>query len=121
MDVDQLKTACLGKHGVTADFPFGPETQVFRVMGKIFALIPLDASPRINLKCDPGWAELLRQTYPAVTPGYHMNKRHWNTVLCDGTISDTEIDEMIEHAYAIVVKGLKRAEREQLEKLSPNA
>jgi predicted DNA-binding protein (MmcQ/YjbR family) len=117
MNVEQLRLACLGKRGTSSDFPFGPETLVFRVMGKIFALIPLDASPRINLKCDPGWAEILRQTYSAVTPGYHMNKRHWNTVLLDGTIPDGEIDEMIDHAYLLVVKSLKRADREQLEKL----
>jgi predicted DNA-binding protein (MmcQ/YjbR family) len=84
-------------------------------MGKIFALIPLDASPRVNLKCDPTLATILRETYPAVTPGYHMSKIHWNTILLDGSISDDELLEMVDHAYDQVVKGLTKKDRALLE------
>jgi predicted DNA-binding protein (MmcQ/YjbR family) len=116
MDIEALKTYALVKKGVTQDFPFGDDVLVLRVMGKIFALIPLDVSPRVNLKCDPAWAEILRQTYPAVTPGYHMNKRLWNTVLLDGSIPDDEVFEMVDHSYGEVVKGLKKVDRDKLSK-----
>lgn len=114
MDIETLKAYALGKKGTSFDFPFGDDVVVLRVMGKIFALIPLNTAPRVNLKCEPMWAEVLRQTYPAVTPGYHMNKQHWNTIMLDDSIPDDEILEMVDHAYEQVVKGLKRAEREKL-------
>jgi len=114
MDMQLIKDYCAAKKAATSDFPFGEDTLVYRVMGKIFALIPLDASPRMNLKCDPEFAEILRQTHLAVTPGYHMNKKHWNTILIDGSISDDEILEMIDHSYDVVAKGLTKAEREKL-------
>jgi predicted DNA-binding protein (MmcQ/YjbR family) len=117
MNIETIKNYCAAKKAVTSDFPFGEDTLVYRVMGKIFALIPLDASPRMNLKCDPAFAEILRQTHPAVTPGYHMNKKHWNTILIDGSIPDDEILEMIDHSYDVVVKGLTKAEREKLKQL----
>lgn len=117
MDNETLKTYALGKKASTHDFPFDEETLVLRVKNKIFALIPLNASPqRVNLKCDPAWADILRQTYSAVTPGWHMNKQHWNTVLFDDTIPDDEILEMVDHAYAQVVKGLPKKDREALQK-----
>jgi predicted DNA-binding protein (MmcQ/YjbR family) len=119
MDIETIKAYCAAKKGVTSDFPFGDDTWVYRVMGKIFALIPLDASPRMNLKCDPAFAEILRQTYAAVTPGYHMNKKHWNTILVDDTIPDDEILEMIDHSYEVFAKGLTKAERGKL-KAMPN-
>lgn len=115
LDTATLRAHCLNKKGTTEEFPFGDDVRVLKVMGKMFALIPLDDPPRISLKCDPGWAELLRSAYPAVQPGYHLNKRHWNTVTSDGTIPDDEILEMIDHSYNLVVKGLKKADRQALE------
>ena len=113
MDAASLKEYCMRKKGVTTDYPFDPEVQVFRVMGKIFALFPGDG-PSVNLKCDPTFAEVLRQTYAEVTPGYHMNKRHWNTIKLDGNIPDDEIFEMVDHSYEQVVKGLTKKQREGL-------
>ena len=115
---DKLRAYCGAKKGALEDFPFGEETLVFKVMGKMFALMPLDVPPNkphtINLKCDPELAQVLRQTYPAVQPGYHMNKQHWNTIICDGSIPDDEIYEMIDNSYTLVVKSLKKADREKL-------
>lgn len=114
MNLETLKAHALAKKGTSFDFPFDNETLVIRVMGKIFALAPVHGSS-VNLKCDPNWAEVLRQTYPAVKPGYHMNKWHWNTIMLDGSISDDEILEMVDHAYEQVVKGLTKKQREGLQ------
>jgi predicted DNA-binding protein (MmcQ/YjbR family) len=118
IDLDTLRAYCRSKTGVVEDFPFGEEALVFKVMGKMFALLHLDVeegeAPDINLKCDPGLAEILRGTYPAVQPGYHMNKRHWNTVTVDGSIPDEEVYEMIDNSYDLVVRGLKKADRQKL-------
>lgn len=114
MDIEALKAHAFTKKAVTQDMPFGDDVLVLRVLGKIFALIPLNTSPRVNLKCDPDWAEVLRQTYPAITPGYHMNHRLWNTVLLDGSIPDDEILEMLDHSYDQVVKGLPKKTRDTL-------
>lgn len=120
MDRTALRDYCLSKKGAVAEFPFGPEAEVFKVADKMFGLVPTDADPpTISLKCDPTLAEMLRQTYAAVIPGYHMNKRHWNTVTVDGSIPDDEVFEMIDHSYELVVRGLKKAEREKLEGNSP--
>ena len=121
MNLDELRTACIQKKGAQASYPFGEGTLVFKVMGKIFALMPDNLAdgdgPRINLKCDPELATILRQTYDAVKPGYHMNKRHWNTVYVDGTIPDDEILEMIDHSYDLVVANLPRRSRLQLQEI----
>jgi predicted DNA-binding protein (MmcQ/YjbR family) len=114
MDRKALCHYCLNKAGTTAEFPFGPEAEVFKVMGKMFALIPTDSPLSISLKCDQALAEILRQTYPAVTPGYHLSKKHWNTVLVDGSVPEDEVLEMIDHSYSLVVNGLKKADREKL-------
>jgi predicted DNA-binding protein (MmcQ/YjbR family) len=115
MDNETLKAYGLAKKGTSSDSPFGDDVVVLRVMGKIFALIPLNIKPeRVSLKCDPIWAEVLRQTYPAVTPAYHMNKKHWNSILFDDSVPDDEILEMVDHAYEQVVKGLTKKERGQL-------
>lgn len=114
MDRTALRDYCLSKAGTTAEFPFGPEAEVFKVIGKMFALIPMDAPLSISLKCDPALAEILRQTYPAVIPGYHLSKKHWNTISIDGSVPDDEVLEMIDHSYDLVVKGLKKSERERL-------
>jgi predicted DNA-binding protein (MmcQ/YjbR family) len=110
-----LRDYCLSKKGTSEDFPFGDDTRVLRVMGKLFALMPVGAHPaRMNLKCDPAWALVLRETYPSITAGYHMNKAHWNTITADGTIPEDLVYEMIDHSYSIVVKGLPKHAKEQL-------
>lgn len=110
-----LRAACAAKPGSREELPFGPDTLVFKVGGKMFALCTLDREPlRVNLKCDPELAELLRGGYDAITPGWHMNKRHWNSVILDGSLPDGLVEEMIDDSYALVVKGLSRAQREAL-------
>ncbi len=114
MDRNDLRNYCLSHAAAVEDFPFGDGVAVMKVMGKMFALIPIDAPPRISLKCEPTLAEILRQTYPAVTPGYHLNKRHWNSIEVDGSIPDDEIRDMIDTSYDLVVKSLPKTQREQL-------
>lgn len=109
---------CLKQTGAIEEFPFGPDARVYKVMGKMFALIPVDGPVRISLKCDPTLARILRDTYPAVQPGYHLNKRHWNTVLVDGTVSDQEILEMIDNSYDLVVEKLSKKDRGRLAKMT---
>ena len=120
LTIEELAIYCLNKKAAEKTFPFGPDTVVYKVMGKMFALHssnePVD-SPSVNLKCDPDWSIMLRQHYTAVAPGYHMNKKHWNTVTLDGTIPGDEIREMIDHSYTLVVKSLKRSDRDQLAEL----
>ncbi|MHA6765035.1 MmcQ/YjbR family DNA-binding protein [Streptacidiphilus sp. PAMC 29251] len=108
-----LKIACLKFNGAEETFPFNPETSVFKVGGKVFALTALDSEPlKVSLKCDPEVALSLRETYPAITGGWHLNKRHWNTVTIDGSIPDTLLREMVEDSYDLVVAKLPR--RQQL-------
>lgn len=115
MDVDAFRAHCLGKAGVTEGSPFGPEHIVFKVGGKMFALLAFEEiPPSANLKCDPDLALELRDRYEEVRPGYHMNKKHWNTVQIDGAISQTELAKMIDHSYELVVKALSKAQRERL-------
>ncbi|MFE9426903.1 MmcQ/YjbR family DNA-binding protein [Kitasatospora sp. NPDC006697] len=110
---DELKAACLELTGAEETFPFGPETSVFKVGGKVFAISALDGEPlRISLKCDPDLAVRLRADYPAITGGWHLNKRHWNTVLLDGSVPRRLVDEMIEDSYDLIVAKLPR--RQQL-------
>lgn len=109
MDLEQFREYCLSKHGATEGTPFGPTVLVFKVSGKMFALAALDEMPaRANLKCDPDWALELRDRYEQVTPGYHMNKKHWNTVEIEGGIPDLELRKMIDHSYDLVAKGLRK-------------
>lgn len=118
MDVEALRAYCLAKSGATESFPFDEETLVFKVANKIFALLSLNDVPtRVNLKCAPERAIELRETYDAVQPGYHMNKRHWNTVILDGTIPANEVREMIDDSYNLIVKSLRKADRERMQKL----
>jgi predicted DNA-binding protein (MmcQ/YjbR family) len=118
MELELLRAYLLEKKGAFEDFPFGPEVMVFKVRGKIFAVVFLEDSPlSLNLKCDPDLAMHLREFYEAVQPGYHMNKKHWNTVFLDGSIPDDEVFAMIDESYELVVKGLKKADRLRLEKL----
>jgi predicted DNA-binding protein (MmcQ/YjbR family) len=115
VDADTLRRACLGRTGSSETFPFNPETSVFKVAGKIFALSALGRDPlAVSLKCEPGLAEQLRATYPAVRPGYHLNKRHWNTVDLDGSLPDRLVLDMIEDSYDLVVAALPRRVRDGL-------
>jgi predicted DNA-binding protein (MmcQ/YjbR family) len=109
VNLEQFREYCLSKSHATEDTPFGPEVLVFKVGGKMFALAALDEVPtRVNLKCDPDLALELRDRYEQVTPGYHMNKRHWNTVEIEEGVPDAELRKMIDHSYDLVVKGLPR-------------
>ncbi|GAA4523127.1 MmcQ/YjbR family DNA-binding protein [Amycolatopsis samaneae] len=115
MKAAELKKVCLELTGAREEFPFGEENSVFKVAGKMFALSPLRQRPlRVSLKCDPDVAVQLRGQYPAVTAGYHLNKRHWNTVLLDGSVPDGLVREMVEDSYDLVVAGLPRREQEKL-------
>lgn len=115
MNIESISEYCRKKKGITEDFPFDEDTLVIRVMNKIFLLASLEKVPlQINLKCDPEYAVELRERYDSVQPGFHMNKSHWNTVIIDGTISVSELKEMIDHSYEQVVKGLKKADKAKL-------
>jgi len=105
VNIETLRDYCISKEGVTESFPFGDDTLVFKVIGKIFALANLEGDLTVNLKCDPSVALELRERHPSVIPGYHMNKKHWNTVLCDGTVPDREVFEWIDHSYELVKKS----------------
>jgi len=115
MDLAEFREYCLTKPGAREGTPFGPDVLVFKVGGKMFALAALDEVPAtVNLKCDPDLALDLRDRYEQVRPGYHMNKKHWNTIEIEGGIPAVELRRMIDHSYALVVKGLpKRARRNQ--------
>ncbi len=111
----QLRDNCLAFAGAKETFPFGPETSVFKACGKMFALSQLAAtSLRVSLKCEPWLATELRAAHAAVLPGYHLNKRHWNTVVIDGSLSDNAIRDMIEDSYDLVVSNLPMAQRRAL-------
>jgi len=109
MQFESIRKYLLNKRGAYEEFPFGPSVIVFKVIGKMFALIPLEKTPlRINLKCDPDLALHLRAAYGAVQPGYHMNKKHWHTIILDGSIPNDELLAIIDDSYDLVVKGQKK-------------
>ena len=115
MKPSELRDRCLALPGAEETFPFGPENSVFKVAGKIFALTRLDGTPlRISLKCEPSLAEQLRAAHAAVIPGYHLNKRHWNTVIIDGSLAPGAIGDMIEDSYDLIVSKLPRTRRRAL-------
>jgi predicted DNA-binding protein (MmcQ/YjbR family) len=115
MDSAELRDHCLSFPGTREEFPFGPETSVFKVADKMFALSRLTEQPvRVSLKCEPPLAEQLRAAHAAVIPGYHLNKRHWNTVIVDGSLPDEMITAMVEDSYDLVVSKLPRARRRAL-------
>ncbi len=112
MDIEEFREYCLSKPAATEDTPFGPDNIVFKVGGKMFALAALDeVPPAVNLKCDPDLALELRDRYAQVRPGYHMNKKHWNTVELDGVIPGSEIRKMVDHSYDLVAKSLPKSRR----------
>lgn len=115
MRAAQLRDLCLALPGVEETFPFSPGTSVFKVAGKMFALSQLDADPlAVSLKCEPLLAEQLREAHPAIRPGYHLNKRHWNTVTIDGSLPDQMIYDLVEDSYDLVVSRLPAATRRSL-------
>ena len=114
MNIETLRDYCLKKEGVTESFPFDESTLVFKVMNKMFALTDLEGPFSINLKCDPIKAIDLREEFTAVMPGYHMNKRHWNTVVIDGSIGDDMIYQWIDDSYHLVVMSLPKKIRMEL-------
>ena len=113
MNIETLREYCLSKKGVTEGFPFGETTLVFKVMDKMFLLVSLNASPlQFNAKCDPDKAIELREEYDAVQPGYHMNKKHWNTITVDGSAPNKKLKEWIDHSYQLVAeKNPKKAKK----------
>jgi predicted DNA-binding protein (MmcQ/YjbR family) len=115
MELEKLRQTLLEKKATTEETPFGPQALVYKVLGKMFALVAWEEDPlSISLKCDPDFALALRAQYPAVIPGYHMNKKHWNTITLDGSIPEEQILEMIDDSYQLVVKGLKKEDRDKL-------
>ena len=126
MDYNTTRDYLLGRPEAAEDFPFYPDVAVFKICGKMFATLSMDKAddgtpaPHMNLKCDPQEAQMLRDIFPAVKAGYHMNKRHWNTVILDGSVPDGEVQRMIDRSYGLVVRGLTRKQRQPLElKYSP--
>jgi predicted DNA-binding protein (MmcQ/YjbR family) len=115
MDYQQARQYMLGQPEAWEDFPFGPDVAVMKIRQKMFATLAMSGdSARTNLKCDPQEAVMLRDIFDSVLPGYHMNKRHWNTVILDGDVPRGEIERMIDRSYGLVVKSLKKQEREAL-------
>ena len=114
MNIEEYRDYCLKLSGVTEEFPFDEKTLVFKVMGKMFALTDVDEFASVNLKCDPERAVQLRENYSGINGGYHMNKKHWNTVQTDGSVEDELFYELIKHSYDLVVAKLPRKIRETL-------
>ncbi len=118
MNFTNCRDYCLMQLQSQEDFPFGPDVYVYKVAGKVFAILSesllADSAgrlARVNLKCDPAEALMLRQIFPAISPGYHMNKQHWNTVLLDGSVPENELKRQIEQSYQLVVATLPKARR----------
>jgi predicted DNA-binding protein (MmcQ/YjbR family) len=120
MNIEEFRDYCIAKPGVTESFPFDETTLVFKVMGKMFALTDTEDDFAINLKCDPERAVSLRSQYPAVIPGYHMNKQHWNTIRIDGSMNDDFLYELVNHSYDLIVKSLTKAKKEELKAIISN-
>jgi len=112
---DRVIAACAAMPGSAEDYPFGDEVAVFKVARRMFALVSLGPPPgSVSLKCDPDLAAVLRDRHAGITPGYHLNKRHWNTVTLDGSVPDEELLELIDHSYDLVVARLPKAQRNEL-------
>ncbi len=112
---DRVIAACAAKPGSAEEYPFGDGAAVYKVAGKMFALVSVGQPPGdVSLKCDPHMALALRASHAAITPGYHLNKRHWNTVKLDDSVPDEEVLELVDHSYELVVAGLTRAQRDAL-------
>lgn len=114
MNIESLRAYCISKAGVTEGFPFGEDTLVFKVGEKIFLLTRLNHPINFNVKCDPEIAIEWRERFNEVIPGYHMNKKHWNTVFYNGSLTDTQLKEMIDHSYDLVFKSLPKIKQEEI-------
>jgi predicted DNA-binding protein (MmcQ/YjbR family) len=114
VNIESFQKYCVSKKGVTEEFPFGEDTLVYKVCGKMFALTNIEDFSNVNLKCDPGEGADLRERYEAVRPGYHMNKKHWITVTIDGSITDKLLREWIDSSYSLVVSGLSKSDKLRL-------
>lgn len=115
MTLETIKIYCLSKPGALEDFPFDFTTMTFKVGNKIFGLTDINEEPlRLALKCEPMYAQTLREDYDAIIPGYHLNKQHWNTLILDGTIPDKLIKELIDHSYELVYKSLTKAKKAEI-------
>lgn len=122
MDLENLRNYCLSKKFASEDMPFGEDTLVFRVLGKIFALTSLNIEGvsenakgcSVNLKCDPDYAIELREKFEDIQPGYHMNKKHWNTVYCENGLDTTLVKSLIDHSYDLIIKSMTKAQRNLL-------
>jgi predicted DNA-binding protein (MmcQ/YjbR family) len=114
LNIEEIRDYCLAKPGVTEGLPFGEDTLVFKVGEKLFLLTSISEGNSFNVKCDPELAIELREQHPEVRPGFHMNKKHWNTVHTDGNLTRKQICDMIDHSYAMVLKGLPKNIREQI-------
>lgn len=114
MNIEEFREYCLSKSGVSEGFPFDASTLVFKVGGKMFALTDLEEDFRLNLKCEPEKAINLREEFPAVIPGYHMSKKHWNTIVVDGSVSDSMLKEWIGHSYDIVFQSLPKKKQQEI-------
>jgi len=118
MNLESIRAHCLAFPGVTEECPFRPEVPVYKVLGKMFALLSPDEVPAsMNLKCDPERALDLRDQYESILPGYHMNKKHWNTLILNGSLPSPLIKELIDHSYELVVGGLTKKDREKLQQM----
>lgn len=114
MNIEELRDYCLQKKGVEETFPFGELTLVYKVGGKIFLITSLDETNSFNAKCDPERAVELRERYSEIIPGYHMNKKHWNTVYMDGSLSRALLHDIIDHSYELVVESLPKKIKQEL-------
>jgi predicted DNA-binding protein (MmcQ/YjbR family) len=117
MNIEFLREYCLSKKGVEETTPVGDDVLVYKVMGKMFALTSMEDPNSVNLKCDPGYAIELREQFSEIQPGYHMSKKHWNTISYDGAVDDNLILKLVDHSYDLVVSGLTKALRKELESL----
>ena len=115
MNIEAFRAYCLSKPGVTEELPFGPDTLVFKVMGKMFSACGIESFVSVNLKCDPERAVELREQYEGIKPGYHMNKKHWNTVSVGMDVSDELFRELTDHSYQLVVSSLPKKLRAELQ------
>ena len=117
MNIEQYRSYCIAKKAVTESFPFDEKTLVFKVMNKMFALTDVESFEFINLKCDPQKAIELRENYNGIYSGYHMNKKHWNSVATKGDVPDALVYELIDHSYDLIVNSLSKKQQKQLENL----
>ena len=117
MNIENLRDYCLFKKGAEETLPFGPDVLVYKVSGKVFLLCSLDAEQlQFNVKCNPDKAVELREQYECVQPGYHMNKKHWNTIIVDGSVSSNQIKEWIDDSYDLIIERLPKKQKDSLKK-----